>query len=52
MKPDPLPGFVWLDTPGKVLHVDEHVLGFTNVPLLTRESLRTSRTRASGPDCG
>jgi hypothetical protein len=21
MKPEPLPGYVWLDTPGKVLHV-------------------------------
>ena len=22
-KPEPLPGYVWLDTPGKVLHVRE-----------------------------
>ena len=29
--PDPQPGFVWLDTPGKVLHMDERVLEFTDV---------------------
>ena len=23
MNPEPLPGHVWLDTPGKVLHTDE-----------------------------
>jgi hypothetical protein len=30
MNPDPLPGYVWLETPGKVLHVDERVLEFTD----------------------
>ena len=30
MNPDP--DFVWLETPGKVLHVDERVLEFTEVP--------------------
>ena len=29
MNPVPLPGYVWLDTPGKVLHVEEHMLEFT-----------------------
>jgi hypothetical protein len=29
MNPDPLPGYVWLELPGKVLHVDEHLLEFT-----------------------
>jgi hypothetical protein len=28
MNPDPLPGYVWLDTPGKVLHADERHLEF------------------------
>jgi hypothetical protein len=28
MKPDPLPGYVWLQSPGKVLHVEERVLEF------------------------
>lgn len=28
MSPDPLPGYVWLDTPGKVLHVGEHEVEF------------------------
>jgi len=32
MDPDPLPGHVWLDTPGKVLHVGEHMLEFTDTP--------------------
>ena len=32
MKPDPLPGYVWLDTPGKVLHADERHLEFTGDP--------------------
>jgi hypothetical protein len=31
MTPDPLPGHVWLETPGKVLHVEERVLEFTDV---------------------
>jgi hypothetical protein len=30
--PDPLPGYVWLDMPGKVLHIDEHLLEFTDEP--------------------
>jgi hypothetical protein len=30
MNPDPQPGHVWLDTPGKVLHVEERVLEFTD----------------------
>ena len=30
MNPDALPGYVWLATPGKVLHVDEWVLEFTD----------------------
>jgi hypothetical protein len=25
-----MPGHVWLETPGKVLHVDERVLEFTD----------------------
>jgi hypothetical protein len=28
MKPEPLPGYVWLDTPGKVLHVSAVALEF------------------------
>ena len=28
MNPDPLPGYVWLATPGKMLHVDERNLEF------------------------
>jgi hypothetical protein len=32
MSPDPLPGHVWLETPGKVLHVDEHLLEVTDEP--------------------
>jgi hypothetical protein len=28
MKPDPLPGYVWLDTPEKVLHVEASRLQF------------------------
>jgi hypothetical protein len=31
MKPDPHPGYVWLATPGKVLHADERHLEFTDV---------------------
>jgi hypothetical protein len=32
MKPEPLEGHVWLDTPGKVLHADERYLEFTDQP--------------------
>ena len=32
MKPEPLPGYVWLDTPGKVLHVQVARLEFRNGP--------------------
>jgi hypothetical protein len=32
MNPDPLPGYVWLDTPGKVLHVEVARLEFRNDP--------------------
>jgi hypothetical protein len=32
MNPEPLPGHVWLETPGKALHVDEHLLEFTDEP--------------------
>ena len=32
MNPEPLPGYVWLETPGKVLHAAEHQLEFTDVP--------------------
>jgi hypothetical protein len=32
MNPEPLPGHVWLDTPGKVLHSDERHLKFTDDP--------------------
>ena len=32
MNPEPLPGHVWLDTPGKVLHADERHLEFTDAP--------------------
>jgi hypothetical protein len=28
MNPEPLPDYVWLDTPEKVLHVEERVLEF------------------------
>jgi hypothetical protein len=28
MSPEPLPGYVWLDAPGKVLHVEERQLEF------------------------
>ncbi len=28
MNPDPLPGYVWLDTPSKVLHVSAAALEF------------------------
>ncbi len=28
----PLPGYVWLDTPGKVLHVGEHEHEFIDHP--------------------
>ena len=30
MNPEPLPGHVWLETPGRVLHVEERVLEFTD----------------------
>jgi hypothetical protein len=30
MTPEPMPGHVWLETPGKVLHVVEWVLEFTD----------------------
>ena len=29
MTPEPMPGYVWLDTPAKVLYVDERHLEFT-----------------------
>ena len=32
MNPDALPGYVWLATPGKVLHADERYLEFTDDP--------------------
>ena len=32
MTPEPMPGYVWLDAPGKVLHVDDRMLEFTDVP--------------------
>jgi hypothetical protein len=32
MKPDPLPGYVWLDMPGKVLHAEAGHLEFTDAP--------------------
>jgi hypothetical protein len=32
VNPDPLPGFVWLATPGKMLHADERYLEFTDTP--------------------
>ena len=32
MNPEPLPNYVWLDTPGKVLHTDERHLEFTDDP--------------------
>jgi hypothetical protein len=32
MKPDPLPRYVWLDTPGKVLHVPAHHLERSDPP--------------------
>jgi hypothetical protein len=37
MKPDPLPGCVWLDTPGKVLHVEASRLEFRNGPPIDYE---------------
>jgi hypothetical protein len=30
MNPDPHPGYVWLELPGKVLHTDERHLEFTD----------------------
>jgi hypothetical protein len=30
MNPEPLEGHVWLDTPGKILHVPAHQLEFTD----------------------
>ena len=30
MSPEPLPGYVWLEARGKVLHVPEHELEFTD----------------------
>ena len=32
MNPDPLPGYVWLDLPGKVLHAPAHELEVTDGP--------------------
>ena len=32
MNPEPLPGYVWLQAAGKVLHVAEHQLEFTAQP--------------------
>jgi hypothetical protein len=32
MRPEPLPGYVWLDTPAKVLHVEAAWLEFRNDP--------------------
>jgi hypothetical protein len=32
MTPEPLPGYVWLDTPGKALHAEERHLEFTDDP--------------------
>jgi hypothetical protein len=32
MEPEPLPGCVWLDSPGKVLHVEAAWLEFRNEP--------------------
>jgi hypothetical protein len=32
MRPEPLPGYVWLDTPGKVLHVEAARLEFRHDP--------------------
>jgi hypothetical protein len=32
MKPEPLPGYVWLDTPGKLLHVLAGWLEFSDSP--------------------
>jgi hypothetical protein len=36
MNPAPLPGYVWLATPGKVLHTDERHLEFTDDPSCDR----------------
>ena len=32
MNPEPLRGYVWLDTPGKMLHVEASRLEFLNDP--------------------
>ena len=32
LNPDPLPGYVWLATPGKVLHMEERYLEFQEHP--------------------
>jgi hypothetical protein len=32
MSPEPHPGYVWLETPGKVLHAPEQALEFTDEP--------------------
>jgi hypothetical protein len=34
MNPEPLPGYVWLKLPSKVLHAPEHELEFTDGPSL------------------
>jgi hypothetical protein len=33
MNPEPLPGYVWLDTPGKLMHVEAARLEFQTEPL-------------------
>jgi hypothetical protein len=43
MNPEPLPGYVWLDTPGKVLHVEERVLEFTDEPPPDHSPLRSPK---------
>jgi hypothetical protein len=44
MNPKPAVGYVWLDTPGKVLHTPEHLLEFRTSDRRTRGSLAVGTT--------
>jgi hypothetical protein len=46
MHPDPLPGYVWLDTPEKVLHVEERVLEFKEAECAA--TLKQGQSRSLG----
>jgi hypothetical protein len=51
MNPDPLPGYVWLDTPGKVLHVEASRLEFRNGERAERVGKCDSRRLQVQPRC-